>query len=121
MKAISHFVTAAPEAKRFAVKRLDEIAWGLVLVLTGGLWLLPVNSVPPGTWLFGSGLILISLNAIRHYAHMGINLFTLLLGVLALGGGFAQMRGVELPLFALMVVLVGASIIIRAVLQRNDG
>ena len=95
-------------------KRLDDLAWGLFLVMTGGLWLLPQDRVPSGAWLLGTGLILLALNAIRYFTGRAVSVFTLLLGVLAFVGGIAEFSGLSLPLFALCVVVVGAGIMLRA-------
>ena len=36
-------------------KRLDQIGWGIFLVMIGTIWLVP--AVPPGTWLIGTGIL----------------------------------------------------------------
>jgi hypothetical protein len=40
--------------RRAALDRsLHDIAWGLLLILTGAVWLVPAERVPQGAWLFG--------------------------------------------------------------------
>jgi len=42
-------------------KRLDALGWGLFLIMIGGLWLAPEGWVPEGTWLIGTGIIILGL------------------------------------------------------------
>jgi hypothetical protein len=44
-------------------RRLEGIGWALFLIMIGGLGLVP--SVPQGTWLVGTGLIMLGLNVAR--------------------------------------------------------
>ena len=44
-------------------ERLDQIGWGIFLTMIATIWLLP--AVPEGTWLIGTGVLLLLLNAIR--------------------------------------------------------
>jgi len=34
-------------------RRLNDIGWGLLLMLTGLIWLVPTERVPEGAWLLG--------------------------------------------------------------------
>ena len=34
-------------------RRLHDIGWGLLLMLTGMVWLVPAERVPEGAWLLG--------------------------------------------------------------------
>jgi hypothetical protein len=103
-----------PDSRHSALaRRLDGIGWGLFLLMTGILWLLPSNSVPPGTWLIGTGLILLALNAVRYLRGYGVNVLTTALGALAVAGGLADFGGVQLPLLAIALVAVGAVVLVR--------
>jgi hypothetical protein len=94
-------------------KRLDEIGWALFLIMIGGLWLLPAGKVPEGTWLVGAGLIMLGVNGVRYSNGIKVSSFTVILGVLALAGGLADFLGVKLPLFPILLILIGASIILK--------
>lgn len=74
-------------------KRLEDIGWALFLILTGILWILPEGRVPPGTWLIGTGLLLLGLNAIRLLMRVPLSWFTTLLGGLALLAGVSTLWG----------------------------
>ena len=94
-----------------ALSRLDDIGWGIFLIMIGTIWLVP--SVPQGTWLVGTGMLLISLNAIRYALGAAWSGFSTILGVLALSAGLSDMFGIRMPLFAICLVGVGAAMILR--------
>jgi len=94
-------------------KRLDDIGWGLFLLLTGLLWLFPETRVPPGTWLIGTGLLLLGLNALRIIMKAPVSRFTVLLGGLALLAGFSALWDVQLPLAAICLILLGLGVLAR--------
>ena len=47
-------------------KKIDAIGWALFLIMIGCLWLMPKGSVPEGTWLVGTALIIFGSSIIRH-------------------------------------------------------
>ena len=95
-------------------KRLEDIGWGVFLIMIGGIWLVPKEWVPQGTWLLGTGLLLLALNAVRYSHGIAMNGFTAVLGLLALAAGVGDLFGVRLPLFAICLIVFGASILLRA-------
>jgi hypothetical protein len=44
---------------------------------------------------------------------------TLILGFLALGTGLGDYLGLDLPVFAIMLILIGAGMIIRPLVEKN--
>jgi len=99
-------------------KTIENIAWGLFLVMIGGLWLAPEGIVPEGTWLIGVGLIMIGLNVARHFNGIKTSTFTLFLGTFALVIGLADFAGVDLPLLPILLIIIGAHIIYGAVASK---
>ena len=93
--------------------RLDEIGWGLLLLLTGVIWLLPERGVPHGVWLLGAGVILLGMTAVRYLNKIPVSLFTIILGIIAFAAGLSAMAGVSLPLFSLFLIVAGAAIVLR--------
>jgi hypothetical protein len=100
-------------------RKLDNIGWGLFLVLTGTVWLLPDTQVPPGSWLIGVGSLLLGLNAIRVLSHVPVSGLGLLLGILALAAGLSALWGVQLPLVAIALIVGGVGLLARQVLGRT--
>ncbi len=82
--------------------------------MIGCIWLVPKEWIPEGTWLLGTGLLLLALNAVRYSNGIAMNGFTAVLGVLALAAGVGDLFGLRLPLFAICLIVLGASILIKA-------
>jgi hypothetical protein len=51
-------------------RRLHDIGWGLLLMLTGMIWLVPAERVPEGAWLLGVAVILLGVNVVRYLKHI---------------------------------------------------
>lgn len=98
-------------------KRLEEIGWALFLMMIGGIWLVPDGLVPEGTWLIGLGLILLGINAARYLNHINMSALTVTLGIIALLVGTSSFLGATLPLFPILLILCGASILLKLVLE----
>jgi hypothetical protein len=92
--------------------QFERIGWALFLIMLGGLWLLP--TVPDGTWLVGTGVILLGLNAARAQNGIPTSSFTILLGSAAIILGIAEFVGAGLPVFPILLIVIGASILWRA-------
>jgi hypothetical protein len=92
-------------------RQLERVCWAAFLIMIGALALLPEGLVPAGTWLVGTGLIMIGLNAVRHFKGLRVSTFTTVLGPIALASGFASMAGVDLPVLAMLLVAVGLQIL----------
>ena len=102
-------------------KRIEDIGWGLLLIITGAAFLMPGWGVPWATWLVGVGVVMLGLNAARYMNGIRVRRFTIILGVLALVAGVGNFAGVDLevPLFAALLILSGASIILRPLVEGN--
>jgi hypothetical protein len=100
-------------------QRLDALGWGLFLIMLGGLWLVPEDwGVPEGTWLIGTGVILLGLILVRYINGLQISGFWLFLGALALGSGLASVLGLDLPVFPILLVIAGAGILLKPLFDR---
>ena len=98
-------------------KRLDQIGWGIFLVMIGGIWLVP--GVPQGTWLIGTGILLLVLNAIRSRLGIQWRGVSVALGVLALAAGLGDFTGINLPLFPICLVIIGATLILKPLVSQR--
>ena len=94
-------------------RRLHDAGWGLLLALTGLMWLIPSSRVPEGAWLIGVATILLSINAVRAARHIQVSGFSLVLGLLALAAGIGRSLGVNLPLLAICLLVIGASLVVK--------
>jgi cytosine/uracil/thiamine/allantoin permease len=119
--ATQTFPTSSEQDSRKSAlnKRLERIGWGLFLIMLGGLWLVPQGSVPEGAWLIGAGLIMLGLNGVRFLNGIPISSFTLVLGIVAMGAGLGSLLGMEFPVFAVFLILVGVSILLKPLFERE--
>ena len=100
-------------------RRLHDIGWGLLLMLTGGVWLMPPETVPAGTWLFGVAVILLGVNAVRYIKHIEVSTFSVVLGLAALVAAASQMWRTDPPLVAIFLIVIGASLVAKPLLSRT--
>ena len=98
-------------------KWLDQIGWGIFLVMIGVIWLVP--GVPQGTWLIGTGVLLLALNAIRSRLGIQWSGVSVALGVLALVAGVGDFTGINLPLFPICLVILGATLILKPLVSQR--
>ena len=93
--------------------RLHDVGWGLLLMLTGLLWLLPPDRVPEGAWLLGVAAILLGVNVVRYFRHIAISVFSVVLGLAALVAASSRAWRTDLPVLAICLLLIGASLVAR--------
>jgi hypothetical protein len=100
-------------------RRLSDIGWGLLFMLTGLIWMVPAEQVPQGAWLFGVAAILIGINIVRYLKHIAVSGFSLVLGFFALLGALGQLWRVDLPLLAICLFIIGLSLVAKPLLTKT--
>lgn len=114
-------VSGDQNARKVALnRRLEGFGWGALLVVIGTIWLLPESQVPHGSWLIAAGLILLGLNAIRYFNGIKMSGFSLIAGIIALTMGLGEFSGLKLPLIAIAMIVVGAGILLKMMLQKDS-
>jgi hypothetical protein len=101
-------------------KRLEDFGWGVLLITIGTIWLAPEKQVPHGSWLIAAGLIMLGLNAIRYFKRINMSGFSLVLGILALLAGVGQFFSLNLPLFAIALIVIGACMLLKPLLEKDS-
>jgi hypothetical protein len=105
--------------KRLVKRRIDAVGWGLLLILTGGVFLMPDEHLAGVAWLIGVGLVLLSVAAVRHLNGLGPGTANLVLGSVALAGGLAGLFGLSLPLLPILLILFGVCLLISPLLEKE--
>ena len=105
--------------KRALDHQFERISWALFLIMLGGLGLVP--GVPSGTWLIGTGLIMLGLNVARYQNGIPVGNFTVFLGLAAIAFGVARFVGADLPVLPVLLILIGASTIWRSARAHQQG
>ena len=97
-------------------KRYETVAWGVGLIFFGILNLIPGEQVTIA--LLGLAVILLGLNLARYLNRVPMSYFSITLGVLALiAGAWLMFRpatgfGIELDLFAILLIILGLYLLI---------
>ena len=100
--------------------RLGDIGWAVLLITVGTIWLLPEKQVPQGSWLIAAGLILLGLNAVRYFNGIRMSGFSLILGTLVLLAGIGAFFAWHLPLFAIALIVIGACMLFKPLVERKS-
>ena len=101
-------------------KRLDAIGWALFFIMIGGLWLAPEGSLPAGTWLIGTGIIILGMTWIRKMNNLAISGFWIFMGILALASGVSSVFGLNIPVFPILLIIIGLSVILKPFLGGKE-
>jgi hypothetical protein len=110
------------EKKYSLDRKLETFAWGALLIWWGLRWW-PLEFLPNGAGLLGSGLILLVLNAIRVQNGIRVKGFTTVVGILLLTfGGLLWAREImqlsfEIPLFEIVLIGMGVFLLGREFLE----
>jgi hypothetical protein len=114
MRTVGH----GPLEKSGLNRRIEDIGWGLLLVLTGGVLLVPDGRIPQGSWLIGAGVILLGLNLVRSLNGIAINWFSTIMGIFALIAGAGEYYGADLPLLPIFLIIIGASLVVKPLFRE---
>jgi hypothetical protein len=79
-----------------------------------------VPAVPEGTWLIGTGALLLLLNTIRFVSGIPWSGVSTALGVLALAAGLGALTGINLPLFPICLVIIGAGLVLKPLIFQRE-
>ena len=112
------------ENARTLNQKLETVAWAAFFIWWGITELF--QALPPGIGALGIGVILLSLNAARRQNGLSTSGFTITLGILALVFGGLELAGAtlhlsfELPVFAILLIVLGLSMLGRGLLQNRN-
>jgi len=114
MSAQDTQTTAVQDPEKAALnKRLENIGWGLFLIMLGGFALVPDETVPRGLWSIGVGVIMLGLNVTRYFYKIRMSGFTTFLGVVSLVSGVLELvGGVDLG-GAIFLIILGAYLLVK--------
>ncbi len=94
-------------------KRLENVAWGVFLILLGGFLLVPHTVVAQGVWSIAVGLVMLGLNVARYFNGIRMSGFTTVLGLLSVVSGVASLAGWSELDGALLLVILGTYLIAK--------
>ncbi len=100
-------------------KRINAIGWALFFVMIGCLWIVPAETLPESTWLIGAGIIMLGTNYFRYINGIKPVVFTIVIGILAVVAGVGSIMGIEVPVFPILLIFIGLSIIFGHLTEKN--
>jgi len=105
-------------------RNLETVAWGASFIWWGITELF--NFLPHGTGAIGIGLIFLGLNVARSLNGLPTSGFSTTLGILALVLGGLELAGsvmrlpFELPVFAILLIVLGVILLARELLRSKN-
>ncbi len=99
--------------------RLEVAAWGLFTLLCGVVLLLP--GLPDGTWLMGTGAILLGFAALRANLGLPNSAFWTVIGIGFATFGIGALAGLTLPWVSGLILVCGLAIVAEALVARPRG
>ncbi len=105
-------------------QKFETVAWAAFFIWWGITELF--QALPPGIGALGIGVILLSLNAVRRQNDLPTSGFTITLGILALVLGGLELASallhlpIELPVFAILLIVLGVIMLGRSLIQNRS-
>ncbi len=106
------------ERKRLS-GRLDDIGWALLFLMSGAILAIPGIPHPWAAWFIGVGAVLIAVNLVRYASRLPVNVLTTGCGAIAVAAGVGAYLGIELPMLALVLLLIGVVILAEPLVKRD--
>lgn len=107
---------AGNEQKRLG-ERLDDVVWALLFLMSGAVLVVPGLPHPWAAWFIGVGAILVGLNLARYASGLRVHILTSGCGAIAIAAGVGGYVGVEIPIVALVLLLIGAVILVAPLVR----
>jgi hypothetical protein len=104
------------ESRKDLDGRLEVAAWGLFTLLCGLVLLMP--ELPDGTWLTGTGAIILGFAALRADLGLPNSAFWPVMGIGFAAFGAGELAGLALPWIAGLIVVCGLAIVAEAIATR---
>jgi hypothetical protein len=110
--------------KRNMDDKFETIGWGLLFIWWGLRWWVLI-SLPEGSGLVGSGVILLGLNIARSLANIPTRSLTTWLGLIALTGGGIMVVNesmhlpFQLPAFEILLIVAGVILLGRGLFRAR--
>ena len=91
---------------------------GSLIRVAGWAWLERLARVGRA-WLLGVAAILLGVNVVRYVKHITVSGFSLVLGLAALLAAFSRIWRTDLPVLAICLLLIGASLVAKPLLTKT--
>lgn len=120
----NHDAKAIKAKKRRLDRKIESVGWALFFIWSAVVLIAPDELIPEGSWLIGTGLIIIASMGIRYLYGIRIDGFWMVLGFFALGFGISEYFGLNLPFLPVILIILGVVIVynafFRKIYRKND-
>ena len=106
------------ERKRLS-GRLEDVGWALLFLMSGAILAVPSIPNPWAAWFIGVAAILLGVNLVRYASGLRVHVLTSGCGAIAAAAGVGAYFGIDVPILALVLVLIGVVILAEPLVQRN--
>ncbi len=100
-------------------ERLEELGWALLFLMSGAILVVPGIPNPWAAWFIGVGAILLGLNLVRYALGTRVHVLTAGCGAIAMAAGVGAYLGIDVPILALVLLLIGVLILVEPAVKRN--
>lgn len=97
-------------------KRYELVAWGILLIWIGAVFIIP--GVPHGAGWIGAGIVLLGLNLARYLHKIPTIRFSIIAGEIALVIGIARLLRATWPIFVYLIV-AGVVAVLRGITRKE--
>lgn len=105
--------------RRRQAERLDDVGWALLFLMSGAILAIPGIPNPWAAWFIGVGAVLLGLNLARYALGMRVSVLVSGCGVIAVAAGVGAYVGIDVPILALVLILIGIVILGQPLVKRN--
>jgi len=106
--------------KKAILDKINGIGLALFVIMIGSLLLVPKGTLPESTWLIGIGLIMVGGNVARRLNGIRLCQCSGVLGVILLIAGVLGLYGVAFPVFPILLIIFGVSIVINLISKKKQ-
>ena len=102
--------------KKALGRRIDAVGWALFFITMGILWFVAESHpefLPQGVFLIIVGAIMLAVNVVRRFAGVPTGMLGVVLGFIALAFGVCSLKDIEVPVFPVILILVGVLILAK--------
>lgn len=99
--------------------RLNQIGWGIFLLMIGVIWLIPGNVLPDGSLFLTGGLIMIVINLVKKQKGIQTGNGNVIFGFVLIGIGIIDLLDSPVPVIAALLIFWGIGILFRALRKKQ--
>lgn len=114
----SHEEETTTRRRSLRAQRIDAVCWGLFFIWIGTI--LIVKGIPQGVGSLGVGAIVLGGAVVRHFLHVSVSTFWIVIGSVFVLAGIGGMLRVDLPLLPAALMICGVLLLFHGRSKRRS-